>query len=66
MGIYLFHQIIVACLMMTPTIKGWLDTTNCYSGVLFLFSTTFVSSWLLSIICNQYKLTRLLIGSKLQ
>lgn len=64
MGIYLFHQIIVACLMMTPAIKDWLDTTNCYLGVLFLFSTTFVSSWLLSIICNQYRLTQLLIGSK--
>ena len=66
MGIYLFHQIIVACLIMTPAIKGWLDTTNCYLGVLFLFSVTFVSSWLLSIISNQYKLTQLLIGSKPQ
>lgn len=66
MGIYLFHQVIVAQLMMTSYIKLWLDTTNCYIGVIFLFMTTFCSSWIFSFACNRIRLTRLIIGSKIR
>ena len=65
MGIYLFHQIIVALFYMNPTTKAMLDTYNPYVSVCILFAVVFGLSLLTSIIFNKFRFTRFLIGSKI-
>lgn len=64
MGIYLFHHLFISYVIMVPSIKKWLDSTNSYFGVLLLFFTALVSSWILSILFNRFKFLRVLIGGK--
>jgi len=65
MGIYLFHQIIVALFYMNPITKTMLDTYNPYVSVCILFIVVFGLSLLTSVIFNKFRFTRFLIGSKI-
>lgn len=65
MGIYLFHQIIVALFYMNPTIKPLLDSHNPYVCVLILFVVVTFLSLSLTVVFNKFKLTRFFIGSKI-
>ena len=65
MGIYLFHHVILAIIIMIPTVKHCLDTTDPYIGGIVLFGVVFIISILLSMAFNKSKITRFLIGSKI-
>ena len=61
MGIYIFNQIVVFVLLLTPDIKTFLSHHS-FVGVFLIFIISFIIPWILSNLLNKSKYTSFLIG----